>query len=49
MMLEDKLIDNLEATSIFYMRSMEATDDSAGVDINNLKPLSHWKLISLLC
>lgn len=48
-MLEDKLIDNLEATSIFYIRSMEATDDSARAGINNLKPLFHWKLISLLC
>lgn len=24
-MLEDKIIDNLEATSIFYIQSMEAT------------------------
>lgn len=36
-MLEDKIIDNLEATSIFYIQSME----DMGADINNLKPPSH--------
>lgn len=39
-MLEDKIIDNLEATSIFYIQSMEATAPM-GADINNLKPPSH--------
>lgn len=44
-MLEDKIIDNLEATSIFYIQSMEATATCSysymGADINNLKPPYH--------